>query len=116
MIHKVWSKKGYVLLYGAFLLYSLSTIFAKCASQAGILEIRFFVFIAMEIACLALYAILWQQVLRRFSLLTAMSSKGIVVVFSLLWAAMLFGENITVNNLIGAVFIILGIRLVSKDE
>ena len=116
MIHKVRSKKGYVLLYGAFLVYSLSTIFAKCASQEGVLETQFFAFIAMEIACLALYAILWQQVLSKFSLVTAMSSKGIVVVFSLLWAAMLFGENITTNNLIGALFIILGIRLVSKDE
>ncbi len=109
-------KKEYILLYGAFVVYSTSTVFAKLASQAGFGEINFYVFCALEVVCLGIYALLWQQVLKRFSLVTAMSSKGVVVIFSLCWAVMLFGEKITRNNLIGAVLIIVGIRLVSKDE
>jgi len=116
MVRKMRLKKEYVLLYGAFGIYSMTSVFAKLASKTGLMEPRFFVFAALEIACLAVYAVLWQQILKKFSLIAAMSSKGVVVIFSLLWAAALFGEKITINNLIGAVLIISGIRLVSKDE
>ena len=72
-------------------------------------------FVVCEIICLGLYALFWQQVLKRFSLITAMSNKGCVVLFNLFWAWLLFHENISVNNIIGSIVIILGIVLVSHN-
>ncbi len=106
--------KQYLLLYGAFIIYSGVSIFAKYASKQDTLY-KMCVFIALEIICLGVYAIVWQQVLKHFSLVTAMASKGIVVIFNLIWSILLFDEVITVNNIVGAAIIIFGIWVVSSD-
>ena len=105
----------YIFLYGAFLIYSLSTIFARYAGKQDIL-VRVLFFMGLEVVCLGVYAIIWQQVLKRFPLATAMSSKGIVVIFNMLLAFLLFREAITVYNIAGAVIILIGIRLVAADD
>lgn len=107
--------ENYILLYGSFLIYSASAICAKLASgqkkPSAVL-----LFIGLEICCLGIYALVWQKVLKRFTLITAMSSKGIVVIFNLIWSVIFFKESITVNNMIGAVIIMWGIWVVSADE
>lgn len=106
--------KKYGLLYIAFVIYSGSTICAKYASQQDEL-FKVFVFMGLEIMCLGVYAIIWQQVLKSFSLITAMASKGIVVIFNLIWSVLLFTETVTPYNIIGAFIIIFGIWVVSTD-
>ena len=106
--------KKYGLLYFSFFIYSISAICAKLASRQTILFWTFF-FIGLEIACLGLYAIIWQQVLKYFSLIVAMSNKGIVVIFNLIWSIALFNETISIYNLIGALIICGGIWVVSTD-
>lgn len=106
--------KKYGLLYGAFLIYSGTTICAKYAAQQDML-IKVLVFMGLEVICLGIYAIVWQQVLKDFSLVTAMASKGVVVIINLIWSVLLFGETITLYNIIGAVIIIFGIWMVSSD-
>ena len=69
----------------------------------------------LEVVCLGVYAIIWQQVLKDFSLVTAMASKGVVVIINLIWSVLLFGETVTLYNIIGAVIIIFGIWMVSSD-
>jgi drug/metabolite transporter (DMT)-like permease len=54
--------------------------------------------------------------LKKFSLFVAYSSKGIVILWGLIWAVLFFQEKIKINNIIGAVIIIIGIVLVSKNE
>ena len=104
----------YALLYIAFLVYSGTSVFAKMAAQQSLL-IKMLVFMALEVVCLGIYAIIWQQVLKKFSLVTAMASKGVVVIFNLMWSLILFGERISLYNLIGAAVIIFGIWVVSTD-
>lgn len=58
---------------------------------------------------------MWQQVLKRFSLVTAMANKGVVVIINLIWSVLLFQEAITIYNIIGAAIIIGGIWMVSSD-
>lgn len=105
----------YVLLYSCFLIYSVSTVCAKLAANQDLL-IKSFVFVGLEAICLGIYAIVWQQALKNFSLVTAMANKGIVVIINLIWSMLLFGENITIYNILGAAVIILGIRTVSSDD
>ena len=73
------------------------------------------VFFCAEIVFLGIYAIIYQQALKRFSLVVAMSNKGITVILGLLWSVILFHENVGLLNVLGAVFIIFGIGLVSSD-
>jgi len=109
--------KRYILLYGSFLVYSCASICSKYAAEAmsDKLIIRVGLFLALEVVVLGLYALIWQQVLKRFTLVTAMSSKGIVVILNMIWSVLLFSEVITVYNIIGAVIIIFGIWMVSAD-
>jgi len=107
--------RKYLLLYSCFFIYSVSTICAKLASAQDLI-FKVLVFIVLEIGCLGLYAIIWQQVLKQFTLITAMSSKGVVVILNLVWSVVLFKEVITMSNIIGSVIIICGIWMVSLDE
>lgn len=105
----------FAILYGGFLIYSMASVFAK---KAGIQEtiLGTLIFFVLEFLFLAIYAIIWQQALKRFSLTTAMSNKGITVLISLLWSALIFKEGITLMNIIGAVLVIVGVVVVSSDD
>lgn len=104
----------YVLLYGSFFIYSISAICSKIAAgQDGIAGMM--LFLGLEIFCLGIYALFWQQTLKKFALVTAMASKGIVVIFNLVWSVILFSEKLTVYNIVGAMVIIGGIWMVSSD-
>lgn len=107
--------KNHILLYGAFLIYSASTICAKLAATQSA-TFRLIVFFGLEFVCLGVYAIIWQQVLKKFTLVTAMASKGVVVIFNLIWSILLFGETITIGNIVGAGIIIFGIWMVSTSD
>jgi drug/metabolite transporter (DMT)-like permease len=67
------------------------------------------------VAIIALYALLWQQVLRRIELSTAYMFKGTTLIFTMLIAAMLFGEHITTANIIGSLIIVTGIVLLARS-
>lgn len=63
---------------------------------------------------LGVYAVLWQQVIKRMPLSMAYMFKGTSLIFVLLISALLFGESITTNNLIGSAVIVFGIVLYAK--
>ena len=75
---------------------------------------RYLLGLGGAIGVMGVYAILWQQVLKRIDLSTAYMFKGTSLVFVMLLAALLFGEAITWMNIIGAVIIISGITLFAK--
>lgn len=70
--------------------------------------------IAGAIGVMSVYAILWQQIIKRMPLSTAYMFKGTSLIFILLVSVLLFGEAITLNNVIGSVIIIMGIVLFAK--
>lgn len=107
--------KKYMLLYCAFLIYSSATICAKLAAIQST-TFKLLMFFGLEFVCLGIYAIIWQQVLKKFTLVTAMASKGVVVIFNLLWSVLLFTETITIGNIVGAGIIIFGIWMVSTSD
>lgn len=109
--HKI---SDYAILYAAFFVYSLSSVCAKFAALQSE-RLYTFLFFAAEIVCLGVYALIYQQALKRFSLVVAMSNKGITVILGLLWSIALFGEQIGLLNILGAVVIIAGIWMVSSD-
>lgn len=108
--------KNYILLYIGILIYSFCSIMDKMASYYPILSLNFCLFYGLGLIFLSIYALLWQQILKQFSLITAYSSRPLVMIFCMLWGRLFFDEAITWNMLVGAVVILLGIRMVVKAD
>lgn len=104
----------YIALVGINLLYACVTIFTKYASQQEMMSMCYLLGLGGAIGVMGVYAILWQQVLKRIDLSTAYMFKGTSLVFVMLLAALLFGESITWMNIIGAIIIVTGITLYAK--
>ena len=106
---------NYLQLFGSFMIYSFAGIFAKiAASQDNIIYTLFFIFI--EFCLFGVYAIIWQQVLKKFQLTVAMSCKGVTLVYALCWSVFFFNETLTIWNIIGVVLVIIGIMVVARDD
>lgn len=97
------------------LIYACTSIFTKMASRQEIMSLPYLLWIAGAVGVMGVYAVLWQQVIARMPLSTAYMFKGTSLVFVLLISALLFGEAITLNNVIGSAIIILGIVLFAKS-
>ena len=108
------NKKEVAILVGVNLVYACTSIFTKMASRQKMLSWPYLLWIAGAIGVMGVYAILWQQVIKRMPLSTAFMFKGTSLVFVLLISSLLFSEAITVNNVIGSVIIIFGIALFAK--
>lgn len=104
----------YGSLIGISLLYACVTIFTKYASQQEMMSINYLLGLGGAVVVMGIYAILWQQVLKRIELSTAYMFKGTSLVFVLLLAALLFDESITWTNIVGAMIIISGIALYAR--
>lgn len=108
--------KHFIFLHVSLFIYSFATVFAKLASQYKFLSLKFILFYGINISILFIYAILWQQNLKKFSLITAYANKSIVVVWGILGGIILFKEKVTMGMLIGSIVIFYGIRMVISDE
>lgn len=97
------------------LLYACVGIFTKYASQQDFLSLNFMLVVMGAVGVMGLYAVLWQQVLKRIELSVAYMFKGTSIIFVMLLAYILFGEQITWNNILGAIIIIVGIVLFAYD-
>jgi uncharacterized membrane protein len=95
--------------------YSFVAICSKLAAgQSSVLNIV--LFLGLEVVFLGVYALIWQQVLKHFPLVTAMSSKGFVLILNLFWSVLLFHESVNVLNILGAGAIVFGIWVVAADD
>ena len=61
---------------------------------------------------LLLYAVVWQQILKRISLSTAYASRATGVIWGVVWGVIIFNEGITWNMILGTLVILLGLYLV----
>lgn len=67
------------------------------------------------IGVMGAYAICWQQILKRIDLSVAYMFKGTSLIFVMLLAFVIYGEDITMMNIIGAIVIVLGISLFARE-
>lgn len=96
------------------LFYSMASMATKFTSLQEFLSLKYFLGLAIVVAMLGIYAIIWQQVLKRIELTTAYMFKGTSLVFVLLFSALIFNETITVWNIVGASLIVGGIVWFAK--
>ena len=101
----------YIFLIVINLLYACVSIFTKYASQQEFMSWNYMLGLFGAIGVMGLYAVLWQQILKRIELSLAYMFKGTSLIFVMLLAYVLFGEQITWNNILGAIIITVGIVL-----
>lgn len=107
---------GQVLsLLGVFLLYSFEPIIAKLTSQHDFNSLAFWLGLGGIFGVLGLYAILWQQLLKRIPLSTAYMFRGSTLIYVLILSFLLLGDSITTFNGIGAGMIVIGIILFAQE-
>ena len=108
--------KNIILLQAVIMIYTFSTVAAKFASGQEFLSFKFILFYGIEILILGIYAILWQQIIKKFDLSIAYANRAIALLWSIVWAIIFFKENITINNVIGVIIVIIGTIIVNSDD
>ena len=112
--------RDYLQLHLNILLFSLTSVFSKLASiqynRHGLKGSLLYVFLFLMIANCGIYAIAWQQVIKKFSLSTAYANKSVYLLWSQIWAVVIFHENLTVTNIIGICIVFIGVLVVQKNE
>lgn len=106
---------GFLLLQISFLIYSCSSVVAKFASGNDVMSFKFILFYGLEVVILGVYAILWQQVIKKFELSVAYANKAVTLVWALLWSVLLFNEKLKWNHIAGVVIVIIGIVVLNLN-
>ena len=99
---------------------SLTSVFSKLASvyynKEGLNSPFLYLFLFLMIANCGIYAIAWQQVIKKFSLSTAYANKSVYLLWSQVWAVIIFHENLSIQNIIGIMVVLVGVWMVQRYE
>jgi len=104
----------YALLHLLLLFGSLGGICSKLAGREALLSLRFILLYGALLAILFIYAIEWQQIIKRMSLTTAYSNKAVGLLWNTLWGVLLFNEHLTPRMVIGVLVVLCGVVMVVK--
>ena len=100
----------------AVAVYSSSDFFTKLASDYEFLSLPYLSCLAGVVIVLGIYAVLWQMVLKRVPLNQAYLFRSLGVVFGMAIAFFAFHETITLQNLLGATIVLLGLLILLSDK
>ena len=106
--------KTFILLHFIILLYSLGGLLSKTAAGEQFLSLKWMLLYGGQIAILGIYALLWQQVLKKLPLNTAYANKSVCIIWGMILGAAVFGEQITLKMIIGSAVVIAGVILMIK--
>jgi len=109
-------KMWFLLLHLVLMIYSMSGICSKLAAREPFLSLKFCVFYGTIILLLGMYAIIWQQIIKRLPLTTAFANKAVTVVWGLAWGVLLFHETVTAGKFVGVTLVVIGVLLFSKAD
>ena len=105
-----------ILLHFIFAIYSLTGVFSKLASKENTFSLRFMGFYLVVLVLMGIYAIVWQQIIKRIPLMVAYANKAIVVGWGLLWGVLFFKEQVTLSKIISLIIIAVGIILFATSS
>lgn len=108
--------KDLLMLQSVFFIYSISSVVSKFASGKNLLSFEFILFYGLDVMILGIYALLWQQVIKKFELSIAYANKAITLLWALVWGMVLFHEQITPGKVAGIVLVMIGIFILNSGE
>ena len=107
--------KNILLLQAIIIIYTISSVMAKFASASAEAPLRMLVFLGLEFVILAIYAVLWQQMIKRFDLSVAYANRSMAILWSMIWAVIFFHDEITLRNILGVLIVLMGTVIVNLD-
>ncbi len=105
-----------VVLHVMLAIWSCTDVLSKYAAGADFFSVPFLALWFGVLVLMGVYALGWQQVIRRMPLSTAFANKAITIVWGLFWGVALFGEALTPGKVVGAVLVVAGIVLFVCSE
>lgn len=108
--------KNYILLNVMLIVYSFSSVCSKMAAGETTISFRFLLFYGLVIFLLGIYALGWQQVLKKIPLTVAFANKAITVFWGMVWGFVIFHEKITLGKAAGAALVVVGIVLYALSD
>lgn len=97
-------------------LYSVANIFSKLASGYRFGSVAFALCYAAVLVILAVYALGWQQAIKRMPLTTAYANKAVTIVWGIAFGALFFGEQVGPAKVAGAALIMAGVVLFGIED
>lgn len=107
--------KQILCLQAIIVLYTISGIMAKFASAGESLE-KVILFFGLDLLFLGIYAICWQQMIKVFPLSVAYANRAMALLWSALWAKVVFGEQIQIKQMIAIGLVIAGTVIVNTEQ
>ena len=107
--------KNILLLQLIIIIYTISSVMAKLASASSEEPLRMLMFLGAEFVVLAIYAVLWQQMIKRFELSVAYANRAMAILWSMIWAVIFFHDEITSRNILGVLIVLVGMVIVNLD-
>ncbi len=104
------------MLQLSVVIYSLSTVAANMASKQEFLSLKYLLFFGLEFVILGVYAIIWQQAIKKFQLSVAYVNKSMTLLWSMLWNFLIFAQGITPGRVIGVVMVMAGVVIINLGE
>lgn len=115
-MQKMEKLKTIIKLQAVVLVYTFASIFSKLASGEEFLSVKFLVFFGLEFIVLFIYALLWQQVIKKTELSVAYANREMYLLWSLLWAIVFFHNDVTPTNIIGCLLVIAGTFVITGED
>jgi len=109
-------KLDIVMLQFSVMVYSLSTVAGNMASKHEFLSLGYILFFGLDFFILGVYAILWQQIIKRFQLSIAYANKAMTLLWSMVWNFLIFSQGITVKKVIGVLIVMTGVVVMNMGE
>ena len=109
--------RSYILLHICVLLFSFTSVFAKSAANAynegGIYSFQLWLFVFLMLAVCVFYAFFWQKVIKNIDLNIGYANRSVYLIWSQIWAVMIFGAHLTPKNILGLAVVMTGVIVVS---
>lgn len=106
----------WVILHILLAIMSLSGVFSKMAAGEEFLSFKWCLFYGLLLLTLGIYAIGWQQVIKRLPLTVAYANRAVSVIWGCIFGIIFFGEKISTGKIIGGILVIAGVIIFATSD
>lgn len=96
-------------LHLLLVLFSLAGIMSKLAARYAFLSLGFVLCYGGMLVILGVYALGWQQVIKRLPLTTAYANRAVTIVWGIVWGVLFFQESVNPQKIVGALIVLSGV-------
>lgn len=117
------------MLQVVFLIYSFTSLAQKLTSSylpkgaatveeffKQLFQVKLILSGGLVVLLLGIYAILWQQVIKKFELSVAYANKAVTLFWALIWGIVLFHEELTWGKVVGILVVMIGIYVLNSEK